>query len=315
MLSKKLKSYNKKFYKILDKRYLSSFEDSEIRDILKYSLDGGKRLRPIIVDEVTKKLNKQTSYNIDSSYLSVMVELIHTASLLIDDLPSMDNDIERRGKPTFHHKYNVLSAQMASSMLLSGAYDMLEKVFYYIKNLGIYSDEECDLRIHIIYKNVLDNLGENGIVTGQYIDLLPLYSIEFGNLVNEELMNYKTGSIIKELIHKKTTVLFEVAFVSSYILSGGDLNKLDDVKRAIKHFGLAFQISDDFLDEEQDTDRVVKGLTPNYVLNFGREKSMLILKENIYYFRKIMLELGLWSKLFNDVSLFLIRRVGEVTAE
>ena len=108
MLSKKLKSYNKKFYKTLDKRYLSSFEDSEIRDILKYSLDGGKRLRPIIVDEVTKKLNKQTSYNIDSSYLSVMVELIHTASLLIDDLPSMDNDIERRGKPTFHHKYNVL---------------------------------------------------------------------------------------------------------------------------------------------------------------------------------------------------------------
>ena len=67
--------------------------------------------------------------------------------------------------------------------------------------------------------------------------------------------------------------------------------------------------------KEQDTDRVVKGLTPNYVLNFGREKSMLILKENIYYFRKIMLELGLWSKLFNDVSLFLIRRVGEVTAE
>ena len=68
---------------------------------------------------------------------------------------------------------------MASSVMLGGAYDMLEKMFYYIQDIGIYSQEECELRTHLIY-TVLENLGENGIIMGQYIDLLSLYSIEFG---------------------------------------------------------------------------------------------------------------------------------------
>ena len=106
------------------------------------------------------------------------------------------------------------------------------------------------------------------------------------------------------MIYKKTTVLFELAFVSSYILSGGDINNIDKVKEATRHFGLAFQISDDFLDEKQDTDRIVKGLTPNYVINFGKEISYQVLKESVYWFRKIMMELNLWSRLFNDISLF-----------
>ena len=70
---------------------------------------------------------------------------------------------------------------MASSILLDGAYEMLEKIYDYINHLDIYSQEECEHRVFMIYKNVLDNLGEDGIINGQYIDLLPLYSIEFGN--------------------------------------------------------------------------------------------------------------------------------------
>ena len=297
--------------KSLDRDYLANFEDGEVREMLRYSLDGGKRLRPIIVDQVVKMMNRNTGNKIDGKYLAIMVELIHTSSLLIDDLPSMDNDDMRRGKLTFHKKYSVLGAKMASSILLDGAYEMLEKIYDYINHLDIYSQEECEHRVFMIYKNVLDNLGEDGIINGQYIDLLPLYSIEFGNIVDNELSNYKTGKIINELIHKKTTVLFEMAFVSSYILSGGDLKKINKVKMAIKHFGLAFQISDDFLDIQQDTNRVVKGLTPNYVLNFGKERSLWVLKENVYHFRRIMMELGLWTKLFNDISLFLIRRISK----
>tara|TARA_Y100001970_G_scaffold126787_1_gene156756 strand:+ start:1229 stop:2176 length:948 start_codon:yes stop_codon:yes gene_type:complete len=315
MLSKRLKSYNKKFLKNLDKNFLDNFKDDELKEILKYSFEGGKRLRPIIVDEVVKKMNKKTNNKMDGSYLALMVELIHTSSLLIDDLPSMDNDVERRGKPTFHKKYNTLGAKMASSVMLSGAYDMLEKMFYYIQDIGIYSKEECELRTHIIYTSVLENLGENGIIMGQYIDLLPLYSIEFGDIVSKELSNYKTGKIIRELIYKKTTVLFELAFVSSYILSGGDINNVHKVKEATRHFGLAFQISDDFLDEKQDTDRIVKGLTPNYVINFGKDISYQVLKESVYWFRKIMIELNLWSRLFNDISLFLIKRVESCLAD
>ena len=71
------------------------------------------------------------------------------------------------------------------------------KCFIIFKILGIYSQEECELRTHLIYTSVLENLGENGIIMGQYIDLLPLYSIEFSDIVSKELSNYKTGKIFE----------------------------------------------------------------------------------------------------------------------
>ncbi len=309
MLTTKIKKYKTKFSKRLESDYLKQYNGTKLYDILQYSLDGGKRLRPIIVDEITKKLNKLNSTHIDCSHLSIMVELIHSASLLIDDLPSMDNDDERRGKLTFHKKYNVLGAHVISSLLISDSYDMIDKLYTYLEDLNIYDKNECEQRILAIYNNILNNLGEDGIIMGQYIDLLPLYSIEFGSIISDELDNYKNEKLLKVLIHKKTTVLFEISFITAYIVAGGDLKKINRLKQAVSYFGLAFQISDDFLDEEQDKNRTVKDLTPNYVINFGREHSRFVLKESVYEFRKIMTELGLWSRLFNDVSLFLIKRI------
>ena len=72
---------------------------------------------------------------------------------------------------------------------------------------------------------------------------------------------------------------------------------------------MAFQISDDFLDKEQDGERRIENVSPNYMINYGREKTILKVKESIVIFRKIMMELGLWTKLFNDICLYLLKRV------
>mgnify|MGYP001463342666 CR=1 FL=1 len=74
-------------------------------------------------------------------------------------------------------------------------------------------------------------------------------------------------------------------------------------------FGQAFQISDDYLDKEQDNNRKIEDISPNYMINYGKKKTVLKVKECIVIFRNIMIELGLWSKLFNDICLYLVNRV------
>ena len=86
------------------------------------------------------------------------------------------------------------------------------------------------------------------------------------------------------------------------------MQQISKLKEAVEHFGLAFQISDDFLDYEQDMSRKIKNLTPNYVINNGKEKSYKVLIDHINQFRTIMISLNLWTKLFNDISLFLLKR-------
>ena len=107
---------------------------------------------------------------------------------------------------------------------------------------------------------------------------------------------------------KKTGVIFEIAFVSSYIIGGGDIKKIDDVKLASHYFGTIFQIYDDFMDEELDKSRMVNGLTPNYVIRFGRDHSIDVMKKTITEFKTIMTRLGLYSKFFSEMILYIFKK-------
>ena len=75
------------------------------------------------------------------------------------------------------------------------------------------------------------------------------------------------------LIHLKTTTLFEISFVASYLLSGGEIKNIDLLKKAVRYFGLAFQISDDFEDIEQDMKHLDEQLNPNLVCKYGKKRN------------------------------------------
>ena len=88
------------------------------------------------------------------------------------------------------------------------------------------------------------------------------------DVLDGEITNYTMAETIQEIVEKKTGVIFEIAFVSAYVLGGGDIKKIELIKQASHYFGTIFQIYDDFKDEEEDRDRMVNGLTPNYVIRF-----------------------------------------------
>lgn len=307
---------------IINKKYVNKM-NNDYQEIINYVLDGGKRLRPIIVQEINKKLNKKfrkqfknTSKkykSISTKDLSILIELIHSASLIIDDLPCMDDDSERRNKPTFHIKYGNSGAQLVSYLFFTNSIDLISDCIDKLKATGNFSEDECNERGMLLYKNIFENVGIDGATMGQYLDILPNYFDKSQINTNENVQNifekYKNEDLILDIIHKKTTALFDISFLGSYILSGGDLQNISKLKKAVKCFGLAFQISDDYLDFEQDSNRKIEGVSPNYMINYGKEKTVLKVKESIVIFRKIMIELDLWSKLFNDICLYLVNRV------
>ena len=304
LITRKLKRYANKFNNSLTSNYLSLYETSpEMREILEYTLKGGKRMRPAIIYDILNTFNR----DIDGSNIATTIELIHTSSLIIDDLPCMDNDDIRRGKESLHKKYGLLSAKITSTVLISDAHMMLFKMYDAVSSQ--YETDDLENRILYILDNITTNIGIDGAAYGQYLDMLPKYTDEFvEDVLDKEIKNYNNENSIQEIVEKKTGVIFEIAFVSAYTIGGGDMKKIDDVKKASHYFGTIFQIYDDFMDEELDKTRMGNGLTPNYVIRFGREHSIEVMNKSINEFRKIMKYLGLYSKFFSEMLLYILKK-------
>ena len=300
LLTRKLKRYARRFDNVLKSEYFGLYDD-KIREILEYTLKGGKRMRPAIIYDILHSLGKN-GVEIDGKYLALMTEFIHTSSLIIDDLPCMDNDDMRRGRESVHKRYGLLASKLVSTLLMSDAHTMLFKMY---DNIDC---DDIDDRLLKVLDVVTSNIGIKGAAYGQYLDMLPKYSNEFvEDVINTEIKEYTSENIIGKIIEKKTGVIFEIAFVSAYILGGGDLEDLERVKKVSYDFGMIFQIYDDYKDEEEDRKRMINGLTPNYVIRFGRERALLKMRSCILSFRENMIELGLYSKFFNDMMLFLYK--------
>tara|TARA_B100000902_G_C27205807_1_gene861577 strand:- start:178 stop:1107 length:930 start_codon:yes stop_codon:yes gene_type:complete len=305
LITRKLKRYARRFDEALERDYLSGY-NHELNDVLKYALTGGKRMRPAIIYDILHTMGKN-DIEIDGSNIAFMTELIHTSSLIIDDLPCMDNDDMRRGRETVHKRYGLLAAKMVSTLLISDSHSMLFRMYENVK--GNWNGDDLEDRILLVLDNITTNIGIEGAAYGQYLDMLPKYSNEFTNdIIRNEVEKYNREETIQEIVEKKTGVIFEIAFVSAYIFGGGDLKKIQLVKMASHYFGTVFQIYDDFLDEVEDRQRMVNDLTPNYVIRFGREHTLNVMKKSILEFRIIMRGLGLYSKFFNDLMLYLYRK-------
>ncbi len=231
-----------------------SFEeiDNTIIEPMRYSLfSNGKRLRPLIMLLLAEEIGLEVEKILP---FCAGVEMIHTYSLIHDDLPCLDNDDLRRGKPTCHKVFGEANALLAGDALLNYAHEII------LKNIS--SKEE--IKATYILSN---HAGVNGMIGGQVMDI---YAEE--KPITLEELNY---------IHKnKTGKLLSACFIIPCILKGFDDKKVDDFYKAGMDYGVSFQILDDILDVTS-TDEVLgkpvgsdeKNNKSTYVSIFGLEKA------------------------------------------
>jgi geranylgeranyl pyrophosphate synthase len=204
-------------------RYYAKFKKSNVLNkAIWYSLsNGGKRIRPILLQEISKGIGLRKA-----QYLNAMIsiELIHCYSLVHDDLPSMDDDDYRRGKPSTHKKFNEAQAILSGNSLLTLSFELLAEK---------YPSKLC--------KELSYVAGINGLAGGQSKD-----------------MEIKSKSItlkkILELHEMKTAKLFEFCCAAPFIISGKDKKTINVARNYGKLIGKIFQIIDDILDFEEDDD-------------------------------------------------------------
>lgn len=261
---------------------ISSFgHKTPLRDAIEYALkNGGKRFRPAIVYIVADILDNKW----DVTDAALAVEFFHTASLIADDLPCMDDDDIRRERPSLHKVYGEATAILATYALIAAGYDR-------IRLNGQKLNREPLIPLAI--ENAAFNTGVFGATGGQYGDLFPAE-------LNE--------ATVLDVIDKKTGTLFEISFVFGWLFGGGDPALLEWVKRAARHFGRAFQISDDFLDLCQDEGKV------NFPGIVGPEKAARVLHAELTSLKGILKKLRLDSPELLSLVTLIEQRVSQTPA-
>ena len=230
-MNNKLKKYIRQKRILVDSylnKYLPPSRKGVIAKAMRYSVfAGGKRLRPILTLAAAKAICRDEK---DVLPVACALEMIHTYSLIHDDLPAMDNDDLRRGKLTCHKKFGEDIAILAGDALMTYAYQVIaEKVNYKkIKPVDVLK----------VIKEIGRTTGVNGMVGGQ-VDDLKSEGKSISKEKLEKMHQKKTGSLITTAVKVGAMVRGE---------NGSRLKKLTDYA---KHFGLAFQIMDDILDITQ----------------------------------------------------------------
>jgi len=274
-----------KVEKEIAKSIFSFGEKSKLRDACEYALtNSGKRFRPLIVLMVAEGLGNNLP--VDDAALSV--EFFHTASLIADDLPCMDNDDERRDKPSLHKVYGETIALLASYALITAAFESIHRNAEALRLFGTSFAHKSD-RICVMALGVAGRCsGILGATAGQFLDLFP--------------PNY-TLETLRDLIYKKTITLFEVSFVFGWLFGGGDPDLLPLVTQTAAHLGMAFQIADDIGDVQQDEKNQREMNMARFV---GKERALLIFDEEMTLFQKNLKELKLETPSFKKMSDLLV---------
>ncbi len=212
-----------------------SCREKKLIDAMRYSLEaGGKRVRPRLVFEFNELCNGKSE---SAAPFACAVEMIHTYSLIHDDLPCMDNDDLRRGKPSNHKVFGEDIALLAGDGLLTLAFETLSSQ----KAVEASGAEVCVKGI-----NVLSNYaGAVGMIGGQVIDLMS--------------ENTKVSvEVLREMDYKKTACLIKAACELGCISANADVSKIKAASKYGECIGLAFQIQDDILDVTSSDDELGK---------------------------------------------------------
>ena len=252
--------YQNRIESFLDKQCFLHFDEPQktLFDSMRYSLlAGGKRLRPLLVYDFCRMCGGNWETADD---FAAAVEMIHTYSLIHDDLPCMDNDDYRRGRLTNHKVYGEAIAVLAGDALLTAA-------FSFISNAPF----TAETRIRAV--SVLSECsGEVGMVGGQVLDMQ-----------SEERLC--TAQEVLDIQSRKTGALIRAAAVLGVLAGGGTEEQLQAASVFASHLGLAFQIRDDMLDVIGNAKQLGKATGVDQYKNtfvrlYGLEKCDLLVREH-----------------------------------
>lgn len=206
-----------------------------IHEAMRYStLQGGKRVRSVLVVGITEDLQGPKG---DALLVGASLEIVHAASLILDDLPSMDNADKRRGHPSTHAKYGEACAILTAFALVNYAYEILSQL------PSVPPSIRCELMAEIAR-----TIGAEGLIAGQWLDL---------TLSPEQA----TLEDIARVHHLKTAVLFESASAMAGLINQVREVDLKHLRKFGRFYGEAFQIMDDLLDwmgDESELGKPVK---------------------------------------------------------
>ena len=227
---------NAKIVDIFIKKYFNTQKYSELVPVMKYgTLFGGKKIRSTIIFNTSKIFNIRSNQIIN---LCAAVECIHSYSLIHDDLPCMDNDTLRRGKPSTHIKFGESTAILAGNSLLTLAFEIIaDKKF----------NVDTTVKLNLI-KKLSECAGHVGIAGGQFLDLnYEKKKIDFKKIINMQ--------------RKKTGKLFEFCCLAPAIIAKKSIKTQKEMSMVGAELGLLFQIADDLLDikgNKKNTGKPVK---------------------------------------------------------
>ena len=277
-------------------RYMLQSEGdfSDHVETLRYSLfAGGKRIRPILCLASARMVSTDTETDTSVLPIACALECIHTYSLIHDDLPAMDNDDLRRGKPTNHAVYGEAPAILAGDSLQCFAFDLL-------------SNQDSDRipakdRLNII-SVISKATGPFGMVGGQYLDV-----VNEGKEISYDLLR---------TIHRsKTGMLITASVMAGGIAAGATTNQLRSINEYGNAIGLAFQIVDDILNVESTTEQLGKAAGSDakrgkatYPALFGIDKSKKMAGEAVTKAIHAITDFGDGAEPLRAIARYIIER-------
>lgn len=236
-----------------------------IHEAMRYSVNaGGKRLRPVLLLAAAEAVGGDYKKAIPAA---CAIEMIHTYSLIHDDLPAMDDDDYRRGKPTSHMVYGESIAILAGDALLTHAFELLGE-----------ADRSVQLSggtIAKVVREIAYAAGSRGMIGGQVVDILS-ENREIDKKTLEYIHSHKTGA------------LFKASVRTGAIIGGASETELRELTQYAESFGVAFQITDDILDVAGDSKKLGKTVGSDerkkkatYPSLFGLEQSKTLAVEAV----------------------------------
>jgi geranylgeranyl diphosphate synthase, type II len=242
--------------------------ETEFNEALEYALfPGGKRLRPVLTLLGAEVVGGNAKSVLPAA---IAVEFIHSSSLIFDDLPCMDNSVERRGKTSLHEKYGEGLAILVALGLLNASYALV-----FVNHL------DQSRRAIAAHAEIVECVGASGMVGGQSIDLAlakGAASTEF----SEKDYAFESSRNLK------TSALMRLALRVGAILAGADYLQLSALSRFSELLGDAYQLSDDLLDLQEDGAIFEKQKT--FAMNYGHDTARLRLRALTEEAKRVLVE-------------------------
>ena len=273
-------------------KFLPSADDYPeiIFEAMRYSVfAGGKRLRPVMVMEACRAFGGDWE---SSMPFACAIEMIHTYSLIHDDLPAMDNDDYRRGRLTSHKVFGENIAILAGDALLHQAFEVMAKACV----------QQNDIRYTKAMLAIAQGAGVHSMVAGQVVDV-----ISEGKEINKDTLDF---------IHKnKTAAMLIGALKAGAEIGGADASEIKNIERVGELVGVAFQIQDDILDVTSTVEKLGKPINSDeknhkvtYATMFGVDDAAKIVEDMSEEAIEILKGMGSKADFLVELTKYLIKR-------